>query len=146
MPFTDDDRKRLYESLKSKENVNTFFAKNREKLFSDNKALKDKFQLLVNHLQQNPESLKPADMMDMLGILTTSTFQAMSDLMDIVEIAFLSNIQTRERLVDVAGKSGNEQKEEIAKLKKEISDINKHKDNLEWLDKYFKKSSETSSE
>lgn len=149
MTFADEDRERLTSTLQHEDTAEIFFKRNRQRISRDKKNLGESLGGLIGMWSQNRDgSVKSREILHMLNIVIPKTFGTISDLMDIIEISLLLNIEARKEireLTDVMTKSGEERKKMLiefsAKLNKHergFSDVSKHKQNLEWLDKYFK--------
>lgn len=141
--FDEKDRNKLYDSLKTKEGVKKFFESNREKTTNDRKRI-EKVQEEIEHLQGTSDSLK------MLGLASATVGMKMGELfrdtLDLLEISFLHKIETQEEfkeLVSILQEKGVTQESKLNELGKKLD---KHDPALEWIDNYFKRSSETSNE
>jgi predicted DNA-binding ArsR family transcriptional regulator len=149
LTFADEDRKRLTDTLQHEDTAEIFFKRNRQKISRDKKNLGESLGGLIDMWSQNRDgSVKSREILHMLSIIIPKTFGTLSDLLDIIEISLLQNIEARkqiEELTNIMTKSGGERERMLiefsAKLnnrERELSDISKHKQNFEWLDKYFK--------
>ena len=148
MTFADEDRERLNSTLQHEDTAEIFFKRNRQKISRDKKNLGQSLGGLIDMWSQNRDgSVKSREILHMLSIIIPKTFGTISDLMDIVEISLLHNIEARKQireLTNIMTKSGNERERmliefstKLNKHERELTDLSKHKQNFEWLDKYF---------
>jgi hypothetical protein len=155
LTFADKDRERLNNTLQHEDTAEIFFKRNRQKISRDKKNLGENLGGLINMWSQNRDgSVKSKEILHMLDIIIPKTFETISDLMDIVEISLLHNIEARKQireLTSIMTNSGGERETMLIefsailnKHEQELSDISKHKQNFEWLDKYFKENTNTS--
>lgn len=149
MTFADEDRERLTSTLQYEDTAEIFFKRNRQKISRDKKNLGESLGGLIDMWSQNRDgSVKSREILHMLGIIIPKTFGTISDLMDIVEISLLHNIEARKQireLTNIMTKSGDERERmliefstKLNKHERELTDLSKHKQNFEWLDKYFR--------
>lgn len=149
MTFADEDRERLTSTLQHEDTAEIFFKRNRQKISRDKKNLGESLGGLIDMWSQNRDgSVKSREILHMLSIIIPKTFGTISDLMDIVEISLLHNIEARKQireLTNIMTKSGDERERmliefstKLNKHERELTDLSKHKQNFEWLDKYFR--------
>ena len=149
MTFADEDRERLTSTLQHEDTAEIFFKRNRQKISRDKKNLEESLGGLIDMWSQNRDgSVKSREILHMLSIIIPKTFGTVSDLMDIVEISLLHNIEARKQireLTNIVTKSGDERERtliefstKLNKHERELTDLSKHKQNFEWLDKYFR--------
>ena len=149
MTFADEDRERLNSTLQHEDTAEIFFKRNRQKISRDKKNLGQSLGGLIDMWSQNRDgSVKAREILHMLSIIIPKTFGTISDSMDIVEISILHNIEARKQireLTNIVTKSGDEPERmliefstKLNKHERELTDLSKHKQNFEWLDKYFR--------
>lgn len=149
MTFADEDRERLTRTLQHENTAEIFFKRNRQKISRDKKNLGESLGGLIDMWSQNRDgSVKSREILHMLSIIIPKTFGTISDLMDIVEISLLHNIEARKQireLTNIMTKSGDERERmliefstKLNKHERELTDLSQHKQNFEWLDKYFR--------
>ena len=155
MTFADEDRERLTSTLQHENTAEIFFKRNRQKISRDKKNLGQSLGGLIDLWSQNRDgSVKSREILHMLSIIIPKTFGTISDLMDIVEISLLHNIEARKQireLTNIVTKSGDERERmliefstKLNKHERELTDLSKHKQNFEWLDKYFSENTNAS--
>jgi hypothetical protein len=149
LTFADEDRERLASTLQHEDTAEMFFKRNRQKISRDKKNLGESLGGLIDMWSQNRDgSVKSREILHMLSIIIPKTFGTISDLIDIVEISLLHNIEARKQireLTNIMTKSGDERERmliefstKLNKHERELTDLSKHKQNFEWLDKYFR--------
>jgi hypothetical protein len=145
----------LTSTLQHKDTAEIFFKRNRQKISRDKKNLGESLGGLIDMWSQNRDgSVKSREILHMLSIIIPKTFGTISDLMDIVEISLLHNIEARKQireLTNIVTKSGDERERtliefstKLNKHERELTDLSKHKQNFEWLDKYFSENTNAS--
>jgi hypothetical protein len=155
LTFADEDRERLTSTLQHEDTAEIFFKRNRQKISRDKKNLGQSLGGLIDMWSQNRDgSVKSREILHMLSIIIPKTFGTISDLMDIVEISLLHNIEARKQireLTNIVTESGDERERmliefstKLNKHERELTDLSKHKQNFEWLDKYFSENTNAS--
>lgn len=155
MTFADEDRERLNSTLQHEDTAEIFFKRNRQKISRDKKNLGESLGGLIDMWSQNRDgSVKSREILHMLSIIIPKTFGTIGDLMDIVEISLLHNTEARKQireLTNIMTKSGDERESmliefstKLNKYERELTDLSKHKQNFEWLDKYFSENTNAS--
>lgn len=138
--FDEETRKKLYESLRTEEGVKRYFGKNREKFERDVEDQKKHVSDIETANFSNEIDKKLAELVA-LGI--QKTLEMFKDVLELLEISFLHRIETQNEIKDlitIIQEKGNNQESKLNEL---YSKLGKHEPSLEWIDKYFERSSKT---
>jgi hypothetical protein len=145
MPMNIGQRKKLRSTLKDKDSVENMFDILRQIVIENLSSL----ETSENYLKDSPQQK---------FILSQSRrlFSDMNCLMDIIEAITLNALDERDSLLNLTNiylSTEKERKPQLTELsnkvrqqENEIKEFQKHKAPLEWLDDYFKHSSETSTQ
>jgi hypothetical protein len=143
MSFTDADRERLRNVLKNEDSVREFFTKNREHLTSNMNKIKETTERRSREIKGVMDASKGFEMM---GLISTATLKTMSDITDVIEISLLNSIEAQKEIIGTLSESSSQREKQITELKDKYDEIRKHKTNMEWIAKYFERSSVTTPE
>ena len=146
--YTEKDKQMMESLIQDVEQTKLYFKWNREKAFKDYEELEKEFKEEIELMEKEGPSLHTG-VYKLLITHILKTLKGFSDTTDFLEIMVNQTQQFNSKILELSEimrSSGEEQRnlldgfnDKLRKQEKEVSDLSKNKESMEWLTKFFKK-------
>lgn len=145
---TEKDKQMMESLIQDVEQTKLYFKWNREKAFKDYEELEKEFKEEIELMEKEGPSLHTG-VYKLLITHILKTLKGFSDTTDFLEIMVNQTQQFNSKILELSEimrSSGEEQRnlldgfnDKLRKQEKEVSDLSKNKESMEWLTRFFKK-------
>lgn len=146
--YTEKDKQMMESLIQDVEQTKLYFKWNREKAFKDYEELEKEFKEEIELMEKEGPSLHTG-VYKLLITHILKTLKGFSDTTDFLEIMVNQTQQFNSKILELSEimrSSGEEQRnlldgfnDKLRKQEKEVSDLSKNKESMEWLTRFFKK-------